>query len=64
MPERGITVAEVLQTLAWPEYEFPGTSPGTVESYGRTADGRPYYVVTSRNRTRVITVVEVKEKRC
>ena len=61
MPERQITVADVLSTLAAPEYEFPGNQPNTVESYGRAADGRPFYVVTAKERTFVITVALVKE---
>jgi hypothetical protein len=61
MPEREVTVADVLATLAAPDYEFPGNQRGTVESYGRTADRRPYYVVTAKERTFVITVVIVKE---
>ena len=61
MPQRNITVADVLATLASPEYEFPGNRPGTRESYGTTADGRAFYVVTARARTLVITVALVKE---
>jgi hypothetical protein len=61
MPEREITVVEVLATLAAPEYEFPGNQPNTIESYGRTADGRPFYVVTAKQRSFVITVILVKE---
>ncbi len=61
MIERNVTVRDVLRTLAGPEYEFPGNSPGTLESYGTTADGRRFYVVSARARTVVITVVEVKE---
>jgi hypothetical protein len=61
MPERGISVRDVLATLANPDYEFPGNEPGTCESYGTTADGRAFYVVTARNRTFVVTVVEVRE---
>jgi hypothetical protein len=61
MPERAITVADVFTTLAAPDYEFPGNQPKTVESYGRTADGRPFYVVTAKERSFVITVCLVKE---
>jgi Domain of unknown function (DUF4258) len=61
MMERGITNVDVLQTLFNPAYEFPGNKPGTVESYGTTARGKALYVVTSRPRTRVITVVEIEE---
>lgn len=56
-------MADVLATLAAPDYEFPGNQRGTVESYGRTADGRPYYVVTAKERTFVITVAMVKESK-
>lgn len=61
MPERNISVADVLATLAAPDYEFPGNQADTVESYGRTADGRPFYVVTAKGRNFVITAVLVKE---
>lgn len=60
MPERGVTVADVLATLAAPDYEFPGNQRGTVESYGRTADGTLFYVVTAKERTFVITVALVR----
>lgn len=61
MPDRQITVGDVLSTLAVPRYEFPGNRPNTVESYGHTSDGRPFYVVTAKERKFVITVVLVKE---
>jgi hypothetical protein len=61
MLERKITLSDVLRVLAGPDYEFPGNTPGTLESYGTTADGRRFYVVTAERRTLVITVVEVKE---
>ena len=61
MPDRRTTVAEVLPTLAVREYEFPGNQPNTIESYGRTADGRPFYVVTAKQRSFVITVIRVEE---
>lgn len=61
MPERKITVRDVLATLAAPDYELPGNQPGTRESYGKTFDGRAFFVVTARQRTYVITVVELKE---
>ncbi len=60
MPERCVTVADVLATLAAPEYEFPGNQARTVESYGHTADGRPFYVVSAKERTFVITVALVR----
>jgi hypothetical protein len=60
MPERRVTVADVLSTLAAPDYEFPGNQRDTVESYGRTADGRAFYVVTAKKRTFVITVALVR----
>jgi hypothetical protein len=61
MPQRNVTVDEVLAVLAKPAYEFPGNRPGTVESYGTTADGRAFYVVTTQDRSFVITVALVKE---
>ncbi|HEY6235956.1 MAG TPA: hypothetical protein VIW69_12710 [Candidatus Elarobacter sp.] len=44
-----------------PAYTFPGNEPGTLESYGTTADGRAFYVVSTNNRKFVITVVELEE---
>ena len=44
-----------------PAYTFPGNRPGTLESYGITADGRAFYVVSTINRTFIITVVELEE---
>jgi hypothetical protein len=64
MRERSITKADVLRTLFNPAYEFPGNSSGTVESYGATLGGKAFYVVTGRERKRVITVVEVEEAGC
>ena len=61
MPKRNITVADVLATLMNPAYTFPGNRPGTLESYGTTADGRAFYVVSTVNRKFVITVVELEE---
>ena len=61
MPKRNITVADVLGTLMRPAYTFPGNRPGTLESYGITADGRAFYVVSTINRTFIITVVELEE---
>ncbi len=61
MPKRNITVADVLATLMSPAYTFPGNGPGTLESYGITADGRAFYVVSTINRKFVITVVELEE---
>jgi hypothetical protein len=61
MPERNISAADVLATIERPEFEFPGNRPGTLESYGTTADGRQFYVVTAQNRTFVITVVVLEE---
>ena len=63
MPDRQITIADVLATLAKADYEFPGNQPNTVESYGHTADGRPFYVVTANERSFVITVVLVRESK-
>jgi hypothetical protein len=61
MPKRNITVADVLATLMSPASTFPGNRPGTLESYGTTADGRAFYVVSTINRKFVITVVELEE---
>jgi hypothetical protein len=61
MPQRGITKMDVLTTLLNPAYRFPGNRPGTLESYGTTADGRPYYVVSTDDRRFVITVVALEE---
>jgi hypothetical protein len=61
MPRRNITVADVLAALMRPAYTFPGNRPGTLESYGITADGRAFYVVSTNNRRFVITVVELEE---
>jgi hypothetical protein len=61
MPKRRITVGDVLATLLNPVYTFPGNQPGTLESYGTTADGRPFYVVSTNNRNFVITFVELEE---
>jgi len=61
MPQRGITVAEVLATLLNPAYRFPGNQPGTLESYETTADGRAFYVVSTDDRKFVITVVILEE---
>jgi len=62
MPKRGISVSDVFRTLDAPDYEFPGNQPNTVESYGRTADGRAFYVVTGRSRSLVITAIPLKEE--
>jgi hypothetical protein len=61
MPKRNITVADVLATLMSPSYAIPGNRPGTLESYGATAAGRPFYVVSTVNRKFVITVIELEE---
>jgi hypothetical protein len=61
LPQRGITYDDVMRTLRAPDYELPGTKPRTVESYGRVAGGRAFYVVTGARGTVVITVVEVRE---
>lgn len=61
MPKRNITAADVLATLMSAAYTFPGNRPGTLESYGSTADGRAFYVVSTVNRKFVITVVELEE---
>ena len=61
MPKRKVTVSDILTTLMAPQYEFPGNQENTTESYGRTADGRLFYVVTAKERTFVITVVLVEE---
>jgi hypothetical protein len=61
MPQRNIAVDDVLVTLANPTYEFPGNRPGTLESYGTTADGRTFYVVAAQDRTFVITVALVED---
>ena len=58
MPQRGISVADVFAALAFPAYALPGNRNGTLESYGITADGRPFYVVTKHGRTLVITVID------
>jgi hypothetical protein len=51
MPQRNVTVDDVLAALASPAYEFSGNRPGTLESYGTTADGRAFYVVTAQDRS-------------
>ncbi len=61
MPARNISVSDVLVTLANPAYELRGNQPGTLESYGTTADGRAFYVVTARDRSFVIAVAEAKD---
>ena len=61
MPIRNITAGDVRATLPAPAYTFPGNRPGTLESYGTTADGRAFYVVSTNDRTFVITVVELEE---
>lgn len=61
MPQRAITVDDVLTVLANSAFEFPGNQTGTLESYGTTADGRAFYVVTTQDRSCVITVALVKE---
>ena len=61
MPKRNITAGDVLATMLNPAYTFPGNQPGTLESYGTTADGRAFYVVSTNNRKFVITVVELEE---
>ena len=45
-----------------PAYRLPGNQPGTLESYGTTADGRAFYVVSTDDRTFVITVVVLEER--
>ncbi|HWT07460.1 MAG TPA: hypothetical protein VN224_16965 [Xanthomonadales bacterium] len=44
-----------------PGLHVPGKRPRTLESYGTTADGRAFYVVSTVNRKFVITVVELEE---
>jgi hypothetical protein len=61
MPKRNISVGDVLATLMSPAYTFPGNQPGTLESYGTTADGRAFYVASTSNRKRVITVIDLEE---
>ena len=61
MPKRNITITDVLATLMIPAYTFPGNRPGTLESYGTTADGRAFYVVSTTSRKFVITVIDLEE---
>jgi hypothetical protein len=55
MPQRKITVTEVLGAIENPEYTFPGNQPGTLGYYGTTSDGRAFYAVVTGDRSFVIT---------